>query len=82
MTDYYLALLDAKTVTAQDVSQELENWVMRRDAWFAVLVEQLFVEKYSRQARVQGMKLLFQLRTVEEVATHPVVKFQAMFTKG
>lgn len=57
--------LDARTVTVQGVSQELENRVMRRDA---VLVEQLFVEKYARQARrsqVQGMKLLFQPRVAE-----------------
>lgn len=65
--------LDARTVTVQGVSQELENRVMRRDARFAVLVEQLFVEKYARRARrsqVQGTKLLFQPRTVEEVAAN------------
>jgi hypothetical protein len=77
--------LDARTVTVQGVSQVLENRVMRRDARFAVLVEQLFADKYTRQtqrSQVQGMKLLLQPGTVNEVATHPAVKFMPMFMKA
>ncbi|KAF8348711.1 hypothetical protein F5887DRAFT_951536 [Amanita rubescens] len=65
---------DAQTVTVQGVSEVNGNMVMTRDARFATLVEQLFVDQYSRHARrsqVRAMKFLAQPRTVEELLTHP-----------
>lgn len=61
----------------QGISEVDGIMVMRRDARFAVLVEQLFEDHYSRHARhswVRAMKFLAQPNTVEELIAHPAAR--------
>ncbi|KAF8637908.1 hypothetical protein AX17_002531 [Amanita inopinata Kibby_2008] len=66
--------IEMQTITVQGLSQTSRPEITRRDARFATLVERLFIDKYSGDARAASVHLfgrLVQPESVEELRKHP-----------